>query len=73
VYHNPLASHPIPFDLIPGATHWFERDGEVGCSMMWANSVISSITHIRAPRGYYPSRVEQGAPWRPSISPPSCK
>jgi hypothetical protein len=21
-YHNPLAANPIPFDLLPGATHW---------------------------------------------------
>jgi hypothetical protein len=62
VYHNPLAAHPIPFDLIPGATHWFERDGDVECSTMWANSVISSITHLRAPKDHYPSRAERGAP-----------
>lgn len=62
VYHNPLAAHPIPFDLIPGATHWFECDGDVECSTMWANSVISSITHLRAPKDYHPSRAERGAP-----------
>lgn len=60
VYHNPLAAHPIPFDLISGATHWFEQDGDVECRTMWANSVISSITNIRAPKGYHPSRVERG-------------
>ncbi|MCP1848200.1 MULTISPECIES: hypothetical protein [unclassified Bradyrhizobium] len=47
VFHNPLATHPIPFDLIPGATHWFERDGDIECSTIWANSVISSVTHLR--------------------------
>lgn len=47
VFHNPQAKHPIPFDLIPGATHWFERDGDIECSTIWANSVISSITHLR--------------------------
>ena len=47
VYHNPLATNPIPFDLIPGATHWFERDGDVECNTMWENSVLSSITLIR--------------------------
>lgn len=55
VFHNPLASRPIPFDLIPGATHWFERGGEVECSTIWANSVISSVTQLRAPKGYYPA------------------
>ncbi len=47
IFHNPQAMHPIPFDLIPGATHWFEHDGDVECSTIWANSVISSITHLR--------------------------
>ena len=47
VFHNPRATHPIPFDLIPGATHWFESDGDVECSTIWANSVLSSITHLR--------------------------
>jgi hypothetical protein len=51
VYHNPLATHPIPFDLIPGATHWFERDGDVECSTIWANSILSSVTHLRMPKG----------------------
>ncbi|MCG7394258.1 hypothetical protein MHY87_15235 [Microvirga sp. ACRRW] len=44
VFHNPLAAYPIPFDLIPGATHWFERDGDIECSTIWANSVLSSVT-----------------------------
>ncbi|MDR7193268.1 hypothetical protein [Luteimonas terrae] len=47
VYHNPLAAHPIAFDLIPGATHWFERDGDIECDTIWANSVLASITHVR--------------------------
>jgi len=47
VFHNPQAAHPIPFDLIPGATHWFERDGDIECSTIWANSVLASITHLR--------------------------
>lgn len=46
VFHNPLAAQPIPFGLIPGATHWFERDGNIECSTIWANSVLSSITHL---------------------------
>jgi hypothetical protein len=51
VYHNPLATHPIPFDLIPGATHWFERDGDVECNTIWANSILSSVTQLRMPKG----------------------
>jgi hypothetical protein len=34
------------FDLIPGATHWFERDGDIECSTIWANSVLSSVTRL---------------------------
>jgi hypothetical protein len=49
VFHNPQAANPIPFDLIPGATHWFERDGDVECSTIWANSVLASVTHLRMP------------------------
>ncbi|KSB91744.1 hypothetical protein AS593_06900 [Caulobacter vibrioides] len=47
VFHNPLAADPIAFDLLPGATHWFEKDGEIICETMWANSVLSSMTMIR--------------------------
>jgi hypothetical protein len=51
VFHNPRAAHPIAFDLIPGATHWFERNGDVECSTIWANSVLSSVTHLRMAGG----------------------
>jgi hypothetical protein len=48
VYHNPLAAHPIDFDLIPGATHWFEdAGGELICEAYWECSVLSSMTHLR--------------------------
>lgn len=46
-YHNPLATHPIPFDLIPGATHWVEEGGEIICHTIWENLVLSSVTHLR--------------------------
>lgn len=47
VFHNPLATHPIPFELLPGATHWFERDGDIECSTIWKNSVLASTTELR--------------------------
>lgn len=50
VFHNPLASHPIPFDLIPAATHWFERKGAIECRSIWSNSVLASITHVGTER-----------------------
>ncbi len=46
VYHNPLATHPIHFDLLPGATLWFEKNGEVRCATMWEWTVLSSMTHL---------------------------
>lgn len=46
VFHNPQATHPIAFDLLPGATHWFERDGDIECSTIWEWSVLSSVTHL---------------------------
>jgi hypothetical protein len=50
VFHNPMAKHPIDFELLPGATHWFEDGGEIVCSTMWKNSVLSSVTDLRLKR-----------------------
>jgi hypothetical protein len=50
VLHNPLAKYPIDFNLIPGATHWFEKDGELQCSSVWEWSVLSSITILGVPK-----------------------
>jgi hypothetical protein len=47
VFHNPQAAYPIPFDLIPGATHWFEHNGDIECSSIWGNSILASVTHLR--------------------------
>jgi hypothetical protein len=54
VFHNPLAEHPIAFDLLPGATHWFESEGEIICSTMWENSVIASVTTLQIPKRKQP-------------------
>jgi hypothetical protein len=50
VYHNPGAAYQFPFDLLPGATHWFKRDGEVVCDTMWKHTVLASTTTILAPQ-----------------------
>ncbi|MBS1095256.1 hypothetical protein [Gluconobacter wancherniae] len=47
VFHNPMATKPLPFSLIPGATHWFEGDGDIECRTIWKNTVLSSITLLR--------------------------
>ncbi|MPZ35928.1 MAG: hypothetical protein GEV13_34060, partial [Rhodospirillales bacterium] len=47
VYHNPMASHPIDFELVPGATHWFEKDGVIQCEAYFECSVMSSVTRVQ--------------------------
>jgi hypothetical protein len=47
VFHNPMATYPINFDLLPGATHWFEHAGEIICSSFFECIVLSSVTHLR--------------------------
>lgn len=44
VFHNPLASNPIGFDLLPGAIHTFELDGELVFRSIWERTVLSSLT-----------------------------
>ncbi len=61
VFHNPLANNPISFDLLPGATHWFERDGEVECSTIWESSVLSSMTHLQFRKSEGISQKSDGA------------
>jgi hypothetical protein len=51
VYHNPMATHPIDFDLLPGTTHWFEKRGEIVCSTIWKNTVLSSLTNLKLEKG----------------------
>jgi hypothetical protein len=46
VFHNPYARHPIPFELVPEATHWFEQAGELTCSAVYEHSILWSVTRI---------------------------
>ncbi|MBL8255962.1 MAG: hypothetical protein JNJ62_05130 [Pseudoxanthomonas mexicana] len=50
IYHNPLATNPFPHDLLPGATHWFERDGELVCEAYWENTFVASVTTLNGNR-----------------------
>ena len=47
VYHNPFARHPLPFDLLPEACHWFEQDGEMVCQSVYETSILWSLTRIQ--------------------------
>ena len=46
VFHNPFARNPVPFELLPEATHWFEEDGERLCRSFYATSILWSQTII---------------------------
>jgi hypothetical protein len=44
VFHNPFARNPVPFELLPEVTHWFNQDGEVICRSVYETSILSSQT-----------------------------
>lgn len=46
VFHNPYARHPTPHELLPEATHWFERGGEIECEAFYETSILWSQTLI---------------------------
>lgn len=46
VFHNPFARHPVPFELLPEAQHWFEANGEWQCSSVYETSILWSQTWV---------------------------
>ena len=46
VFHNSFASHPVPFALMPEATHWFSQNGEIICSSVYETSILWSQTRV---------------------------
>lgn len=44
VFHNRFAKYPVPFGLLPEATHWFERNGEKVCRSYYETSILWSKT-----------------------------
>ncbi len=53
VFHNPFARHPVPFELLPEACHWFEEGGERVCRTVYETSILYSQTLVQdenAPR-----------------------
>lgn len=46
VFHNPKATIPFPHDLLPAARHWFDKDGEVGCTSVFQNQILHSGTEF---------------------------
>jgi hypothetical protein len=47
VFHNPFATHLIPFELLPEATHWLKLDGERVCRSIYATSILWSQTRVQ--------------------------
>jgi hypothetical protein len=46
VFHNPFAKHPMPRELLPELTHWFESKGEIVSEAYYETSVLYSNTLI---------------------------
>ena len=46
MFHNPFARYPIPFELLPEATHWFDEDGEIRCAAVYEHSILWSRTVV---------------------------
>ena len=46
VFHNPMATHRFPYDLLPECTQWFDHDGEIGCVARHEHSILSSRTVV---------------------------
>lgn len=47
VFHNPHARYPLPFELLPEVTHWFDQDGEKVCRSFYEKSILWSQTLIQ--------------------------
>lgn len=47
VFHNPFARHPVSFDLLPEATHWFGQGGEQICIAFYPYEILWSQTLIQ--------------------------
>jgi len=47
VFHNPYAKHPVKLELLPEATHWFEKNGEIVCSSFYETAILCSKTIIQ--------------------------
>jgi hypothetical protein len=47
VFHNPHAKHPVSFELLPEATHWFDQAGEMMCRAANEHAILWSQTRIQ--------------------------
>ena len=47
IYHNPYAKYPLPRNVFPMATHWFEEDGDIVFRTPYKNCLLSSVTHLQ--------------------------
>jgi hypothetical protein len=47
VYHNPYATHPIPDELLPEASHWRMIDGEGTVRAFYPYSILRSRTLVQ--------------------------
>ncbi|MBV6323753.1 hypothetical protein [Duganella violaceipulchra] len=47
IFHNPLADHPLPFELLPECSHWFvDENGDISTKACHKNNIMSSHTQV---------------------------
>ena len=47
IFHNPFARHPVPFQLLPEATHWYEKAGKQLCQSHYETAILWSKTFVQ--------------------------
>lgn len=55
VFHNPFAKHPVPKELLPETTHWFEHHGEIISRSFYETSILRSFTLIQSEEAKMPT------------------
>jgi hypothetical protein len=58
VFHNPYAVYPVPFELLPEATHWFDQDGEIMCAATYEHSILWSRTLTQSEEARVPQLTD---------------
>jgi len=47
VFHNPLATHPFPKELLREATHWIDNGNEIVCEAFYEPQILQSRTVVQ--------------------------
>ncbi|NWN48004.1 hypothetical protein HT121_10385 [Pseudomonas sp. MAFF 301514] len=58
VFHNPLAVHPVPNELLPEATHWRETNRGIECQSYFEIAILRSKTVVLSSESKMPTLEE---------------